>query len=370
MNKNIDIDIVKKRLTEFDLEFEEVQLQNGYSAICLKRGGRLFGPFDNKTGESILWMNDAFKTTTAFAAFLSAKEWNIGGDRLWIAPEMPFFVKNRNDFFETYIVQEELDPGNYIIDKTDNIVTMKQDVSLNTFEVDCPKKELRISKTIRISSDPLLEFACYPELVKEIDYCGFEQKIELTAIDNDKTLYLEAWLLTQINPAGKLIVPYTSNLEYVDYYEPLRSEMFSITSNHMEINVTGDERYKIGFKASQVTGKAGYIGYLSDGRSYLFIRTFANNPSNIYCSDPYDRPKQYGCSMFLYNDQGGQGGFAEFENSGATISGDTGMKKSVDVINYYLYVGKEEKLNQIVHALLGVNRTDCRKNENEVNCHE
>lgn len=95
------------------------------------------------------------------------------------------------------------------------------------------------------------------------------------------------------------------------------------------------------------------MGKLTDERSYLFIRSYYNDPSSIYCCDPYDKPGQNGCSLFLYNDSGSLGGFAEFENTGVTFSGDTGKKQSIDAVSYYFYVGEEVRLKKIAKLLLG-----------------
>ena len=63
---------------------------------------------------------------------------------------------------------------------------------------------------------------------------------------------------TQVNPSGTLIVPTTSKAEYIDYYEKTPSDMIKVSDKYTSIDVTGDLRYKVGFKACQLTPPCTY----------------------------------------------------------------------------------------------------------------
>lgn len=350
MNNRIKLSQVVDRLNESNIEYKQLKLQNEWSIIICAYGGRIFGPFKNNDSESIFWMSESFASKKDFDALISSRHWNIGGDRFWVAPELPFFVKRKDDFFNTYITQGELDPGNYTIINNNESIKLAQQVCVKTYETHIKEKSFFMERTIAEARNPLSSMA---ELNNEIEYFGFSQEVDLHDTGTDKSLYLESWLLTQVNPKGKLIVPFTgSALDYTDYYEPINKDFVQIQDHLAYIDVTGDVRYKLGFKAAQMTGRSAYLGELSDGTYYLFVRNYFNDLSNIYCAAPYFAPEQYGCSLYLYNDPGSQGGFAEFENSGTTISGDTGINKAKDRVYYYFFVGDESNLKKLASDIL------------------
>ncbi len=352
MNNHITLKKVKERLTEAKLEFKALDLGGGFCIICTARGGRILGPFENEDGESLTWLNPAFESKERFAEFLNDDDWNLGGDRMWCLPEMPFFVKKRNDFFDTYVVQKELDPGNYALDSDGKCVSMGQSVRLSTFETGGVVKEFTLGREIRNAANPLDNSDKAAELMQGVKYCGILQTVKMNVLDSDETLYLEPWLLTQINPSGNLIVPTVSKAEYIDYYEPVPQDYIDIKEKSTRLKVTGDLRYKVGFKASQLTGRSGYIGMLPDGRAYLFFRNYFNNPSAVYCGDPYAKPGLYGCSLYLYNGHTAQGGFSEFEHCSSTVSGDTGVNESSELSGYYFYIGKKSAVEKIAEELI------------------
>ena len=96
MTTKISYQQVVARLEENGLPFGELALQNGVTIIVSQHGGRIFGPFLSKESASIFWSNDVFAGPDTFKAFLDSGSWNIGGDRMWIAPEIQYHVPDRN----------------------------------------------------------------------------------------------------------------------------------------------------------------------------------------------------------------------------------------------------------------------------------
>lgn len=127
---------------------------------------------------------------------------------------------------------------------------------------------------------------------------------------------------------------------------------------HLRLNITGQRQYKIGYQSASVTGRMAYHNRLPDGREYLLIRSFFNNPSSIYAEEPPDKPGATGHSVHFYNDGGQFGaggvGFGEMECSGQTIGGRSGRSTSTDTFLLWAYVGAPEAIRRIAHLLLGV----------------
>ncbi|MBN1836135.1 MAG: hypothetical protein JW820_09820, partial [Spirochaetales bacterium] len=79
------------------------------SIVVSAYGGRIFGPFVG--AESLGWLSPLFGDPEGFRAAVAAGAWNLGGERLWLAPELRYCVRDRKRFLESYTVQPAMDPG-------------------------------------------------------------------------------------------------------------------------------------------------------------------------------------------------------------------------------------------------------------------
>ncbi len=348
----IKFEQIIQRLNENNINYEILELQKNFSIIICEYGGRIFGPF-YKNGESILWVNPAFSEAKQASELFKSMEWNIGGDRIWIAPELAYNVKDRKDFFDSYVVQNELDPGNYTINRNNhNEISLISNFQLDLLERQNYKKSLCLDRKIRRIENPLKNTKRYYDL-KKVMFCGFEQVVTLTDKTNDDQLS-EVWNLTQMNAGGKLYISTVSFPEYTDYYESIDNEYQELNEKHVKLNITGDRRYKVGYNSAFLTGRCGYCNRTSDKTSYLFIRNFLNNPSAQYTKEPADLPGARGNSIHVYNDNGEFGGFAELECSGQPIGGKTKTDEGTEQIITWLFYGDNQNLTEVSKILLGV----------------
>jgi hypothetical protein len=356
MDNHVTCEQTARRFEENNLDFDTLVLNDGMKIILSQSGGRILGPFDGDDGESILWMNEAFKKKNKFREFLSSDQWNLGGDRVWIAPELQFNVRDRQDFFGSYIVPRQVDPGNYTIKKvSDQKCVLAQDMTLDVYGGDKKRtKELSVERIVNSSEDPLRELDDHKELLKDVRYCGYEHRIKLREKSSDGT-YSEAWDLAQVNPGGALYIPTFSTPRYSDYYQPLGDEYQEMHSGYAKLKIDGVRQFKVGFKAIQVQGRLGYHKSCEDGRDYLLIWQFFSNPSATYTKEPADKPGCKGHSLHIYNDDNTFGGFAEVECSGQALGGNTGMSESDDQMLTWLYIGAPDRIATIARSTLGLN---------------
>jgi len=91
MNNRITLNQIINRFEENNLSYEIIPLPNNFKITVLQRSGRIFGPFSGEESESILWINKCFAHKEDFKAFLESGNWNLGGDRIWMAPELENF---------------------------------------------------------------------------------------------------------------------------------------------------------------------------------------------------------------------------------------------------------------------------------------
>jgi hypothetical protein len=354
MNNHITYYHVVDRLEENQIPFGVLMLQEGVSLVISQRGGRIFGPFLTQDGSSLFWVNGAFAQPDAFRAFLRTGSWNLGGDRIWIAPEIQYHVPDRNDFWGSVFWPEQVDPGHYALERTQlGEWRLAQRMTLQAYNLASGQKELHLERRIRPVQDPLRNISGYPHLVEGVLFAGYEQVVTLSEETRDD-IVSEAWSLTQLNPGGQLVIPCTPRVEYTDYYQPIDSDHQILESNHVRLKITGQRQYKVGFKAAHVFGRLAYYHHLDDGRAYLLVRNFFNNPSSLYAEEPDRIPGCCGHSIHVYNDDGNAGGFGELECNAQTIGGETGRSSSTDQLVLWLYVGSTPRIQEIGLHLLGV----------------
>lgn len=354
MNNQITYRQVINRLKENGLPYAVLTLQNDVSIIISQRGGRIFGPFLSQESESIFWINSAFARPDSFKALLDSGDWNLGGERIWIAPEIQYSIRDRTDYWGSYHLPEQVDPGRYVLSqpKPDQW-RLSQDMTLEAYNLASGQKELHLERVIRRIEDPLRNLSDYRDLIDGVLFAGYEQVVSLSESKLDDIMS-EAWSLVQLNPGGLLLIPASPRVEFTDYYEPIDESLQAIHSDHVRLKITGDWQYKVGYKAAHLFGRLAYFNHFDDGRAYLIARNFFNNPSLPYAEEPSHSPGCRGHSVHVYNDGGDFGGFGELECNAQTIGGVTGRSSSTDQLALWLYVGAADKLKKIALHLLGI----------------
>ena len=355
MNNHISNQTVRTRLEERNLRYRTLALPGGCEILVMEMGGRVFGPYRQAGDEGIFWVNKAFADRKSFASFLEdPKEWCFGGDRYWVTPEFPFFCRRRKDFFASYVVQKGIDPAEYTL-KTDPYgnLFLQSELRGELYENEIGSKEALLEKTVRANENPLRYLDKYGEYMQEVTFTGFEQEAVIYDTSKEKELELELWNLTQVNPGGQILIPYTRDFGYVDYYAPVDENIISDRGSHIAVNVRSSVDHKLGFYSATTLGRAAYLTELEGGTWCLFVKNYYNDPSAYSVGEPWNQPGKRGCSLYLYIDGGAQGGFAEFENVGRAIGGSTGRKMSVDNTNYWFYYGAKASLMEIASVLLG-----------------
>jgi hypothetical protein len=298
---------IKRRLDKNKLAYGELDLQSGVKLLVLERGGRVFGPFLTPESNTLLWVSSALADSEALTQFIVDNQWNAGGERIWVAPEIQFNVSDRKDFWGTISIPVQMDPGDWRLD----------------------------------------------EQLDGVTYAGYEQIVTLREAKHDDIMS-QSWNVTPVWPGGRIIIPSTPAVEVSDYFEPIDDQHLARHGHYIALQVTGDRRYKVGVKAAQTFGRLGYFHRRDDGSAYLIVRNYFNNPSSPYVEEPPQTPGGGGDSIHVYNDGGLFGGFGELECHGQTIGGHTGRTSSTDQQILWVYSGPTDKVARIGWQLLGV----------------
>lgn len=354
MNNKITFPQVIESLEKNHQPYATLTLQNDVRLVISQLGARILGPFLSSSSESIFWLNRALANPDSFKSFITSGDWNVGGERIWIAPEIQYLVRDRSDFWGSIRVPEQMDPGQYSLEQpTPHQCRLTQEIRLDAYNLASGQKDLQVHKLIHQVEDPLRYLSNYEALIDQIVFAGYEQVVSLSEKKIDD-ITSEVWNLVQLNPGGQLLIPASPHAEYSDYFEPIDGQYQTRYAGHLSLKITGDRRYKVGYKAAHVFGRLAYFNHLEGERAYLIVRNFFNNPAVPYVEEPADWPGRRGHSVHVYNDGGDLGGFGELECNGQTIGGTTGKSSTTDQFVLWLYTGPIARVKQLVPHLLGI----------------
>ena len=330
------------------IPFERMDIGANRIILIAQRGGRVFGPFDGE-GESLFWINEAFKDPAAVDRGIGSGHWNLGGERFWLNPELAFYCQSPETFDETYTVQKGIDPGEYTLSEERGRVRLEQRAAFKHvgrgLELLC-----NIRRVYQRARNPLAYAKGFD--ASALSYFGYTQEISITDLRGDTPIALEPWLVVQVNPGGRVIVPYVGDFDFVDYYTPV-GDMQQVFPGYVQLDFSGDRKYKVAYRACATLGRMGYLRRIKDEYS-LMIRNYYNDPSEPYCSEPWGDLGNKGCSMYFYNDDLSNGGFGEFENGFAPVGQEAGRTHSESSTSLWFFQGAAAPIRWAIKALLGV----------------
>ena len=197
---------IERRLDQNKLAYGELELQNGVKLLVMERGGRVLGPFLTPKDNTLLWASPALADADALGRFVAAKEWNTGGERIWVAPEIQFNVRDRSDFWGTLSIPTQMDPGDWRLDEQPEGWRLRQGMTLTANNLAQGEKELWIERYIHPAADPLTSIRDYKELLDGVTYAGYEQIVTLREAKHDDIMS-QSWSVAPLWPAGRIIIP-------------------------------------------------------------------------------------------------------------------------------------------------------------------
>lgn len=344
-------DDVLARFGENGIGHATLPVGDAYDVILAGRGGHILGPFDRNTGESVFWISPAFGSRDEFARLLAEGGWNVGGMRLWIAPEIRFGVRDRARYWETLTVQDDMEPAAAAIEMgSEGELLCGYALRLSYYNPESGAKRLVVERRVRPVPDPL---AAVPDANGlNLRYCGFAHDCRLMQEERDGRP-VEIWNLVQVRGGGRALVPTLGRFEYEDYYEPLGPSHLKVGKRHASLELDGRKRFKIGVRSHCHFGRIGHVRRVGD-EDELIVCSYYNDPGAWYAEQPADAPACRGLSMHFYNDGGMFGGFGELEGNGRTL-GVNGYPDSIeDSFSVWCYRGTPRAVARAGEFLLGI----------------
>jgi len=356
----VDLRAVEARLAAAGIASERVVVGPDAVVVVSSYGGRVYGPFFAE-GEAENWLPDAFADDDAFGALVDSGDWNVGGDRVWIGPEIAYMIRDRDDYWGSYEMPPSLDPGRHDLGRTGDRVTLSRVAELEAFTEPTGLVRADLTLVVRPAAHPLRHLrgasAGGPggaPLADAVEYGGYVTEVRL-GIASDGAHEAESWMLDQVRAGGTAFVAAVPDTQVTDYYEPV-GELLAEVPGGVAVSLTGADRFKIGFAAPHVTGRVGYVravGDPADDRAVLFVRGSHSDPSAEYSEEPDPSPGVRGDSLHLYDDDGGLGGFAEIEARGTPVLGPR-PEAVTDRFASWWFRGSTDDVARVAQHLLGV----------------
>lgn len=323
--------------------------------IVAETRGRIFGPFSN-SGDSLAgWVSPELNDASRYSQFLMNSGWNVGGSRIWVAPEFPFFTKERARFLETYTVQKSIDPGQYCLSEhSQTKIAIQSELYGDLYEHVYPRKTMSLTRCISRCDNPLRKSACSPVWMENVAFCGYREEITLRDTSPQYAMQLSVWNLCQVQPGGTYLLPYFGDrFEYVDYYAPSLGTVLETNPHYAKIRVSSSAEHKIGALSYQTIGRIGYLLPLSNGNHTLLVRNYLNDPTDANLKEPANQPGKSGCSLFVYMNDTRTNGFSELETTGSTLCAPDSTESTLR-LNDWFFTGPLDNLKPVIRALLNI----------------
>lgn len=283
----------------------------------------------------------------------------MGGDRLWIAPEIahhwPSLEAARgNKWMQAYCVPAIVDPGDYqIIESDDGHLRAEADMALHDHRVS-KSISFRVERQFTVEPEPL------PGIPTALKVVSFTIRNRLTATGGDEGAVAGAWDILQL-PArgggGTIICP---TLHPIDaphcYFEPFGDHV-KTGPGVVSVRIDAQRQFKLGLPPQSCLGRMGYYRRGADGQCTLIVRIFGIVPGAPYVdtmrSCPDDQRTGGDC-LQVYNDDGAYGEFGEMEyhDPGIVVGQHPTSREGTSIT--HVLAGPQSEVEEAAQWLLGV----------------
>ncbi len=163
--------VFEKSLRGAGVHFTRMPLSGGYSVIVTEHWGKIFGPFSGDDDPGLLWLSPKAAEAQGLRDMKERGDWCIGGDRIWLAPEVQFNIPDRVhwDSDGAYVLPRAVDPGQYRMEtQGDTCVSLEQRIDVALHNLAAGSKKLRIKRTVRPALDPLRRSTGYAAVKERV----------------------------------------------------------------------------------------------------------------------------------------------------------------------------------------------------------
>lgn len=249
-------------------------------------------------------------------------DWNVGGDRLWLAPEVDWHWKTRQAAdFAFYEVQAAVDPGAWeLVARTRDFCRVRQRSRL--------RNRHRASEvTVEMArSFTLAELSDAPFFSR---WLAYRTDNEVAIVNGTRGQRVGLWSLLQVPAGGEVIVAGAASPGFRTHFGRLPKALLKRSGQEARFEITGRHQYKVGVSPAVLNGRMAYARRLD--QAYLVVyRQFFPQPWRGYCDVPMQDLKSPGDAVQIYNDGGEFGGFGEMEYHSPAVEVGRGADRLLD----------------------------------------
>jgi len=231
--------------------------------------------------------------------------WNLGGERLWIGPEVDWFWQRvGKPDFSLYQVPADLNPDRWSVTRRDaDSCCGEIEVSLQSAHRDA-RVRLGISRAFELNPTSGIESR---------GGLSFRISTTLEILDGTAGQPVDLWSILQVPFGGSMIIPTVGSPIPRDYFAPCPASEFTSSPGLLELKIGGPAMFKVGLAPHASAGRVAYARPI--GSDWLVLeRSFPLHPALRYCDSPMDLPGTQGDALQFFNDDGSFGCFGEMEH--------------------------------------------------------
>ncbi|MGY4230166.1 hypothetical protein ACVMIH_007527 [Bradyrhizobium sp. USDA 4503] len=311
-------------------------------------GARLIALSLDEASENLLYTHPRLEESDLVCEHPEELPAGIGGDRLWFSPEVRYHWRGAPDWvnFSNNCVPAESDPGTYaFIDAGSSALGVAAKVALPTTD-DSPPLPIEVSRFVSFADPPLSRDHA---LMRGVDCVGVRSDWRLELDKTARAGRVALWHILQAQIGARAIAPVTKGGECtLTLYSP-KSSGWSIHWDHVAWRFDGAANAKFGLSVRNVTGRAGVIRRLSDGRACLIVREFPFGREAAYGDHPYgvERDDQV---LQLWDGFG----FGELEYHSRVLDALRGPRMLAESDTIWAFVGESSAIAALGGEILNV----------------
>lgn len=251
---------------------------------------------------------------TLWSPATSDAPWNLGGERLWIGPEVDWFWQRvGKPDFSFYQVPVDLNPDRWTVTRQEaDSFCSEIEISLQ-----CAHRDARVRLGIS------RKFELIPaSSIESRGGLSFQISTILEILDGTAGQPVDLWSILQVPFGGSMIIPTVGSPIPRDHFAPCPASEFTSSPGLLELKIGGPAMFKVGLAPHASAGRVAYRRPI--GSNWLVLeRNFPLHPALRYCDSPMDLPDTQGDALQFFNDDGSFGCFGEMEHrSPALVCGE------------------------------------------------
>lgn len=304
-----------------------------------------------------LWHNPALESPATAAGPLHAAGGELGGDRLWIAPEVGFIFTDlkaaRKNPLEHEALPPEMDPAAWeVLLAGEDGLSLQTAMTLVDHRSD-KRVALDVARSWGVLETP-------GELPPGVGHVGFFTRNTIELSEGDDGTVAGAWDILQVPPTGTLHCPTTvAGVNPRSYYDPFGDRHVHADDRGVRFLIDGRRRVKMGILPEHTTGRMAFYRPATDAdRTLAILRLFDPQPGQPYIDLPRASDEVFGGDCLqAYNHIEGLGDFppfGEMEYHDPAIFVGGGPTRREGACQTHVLTGPDAAVRQAVEPLLGM----------------